>query len=95
MATNVGSVYRNKKTGGLYRVYHVEVFKRSKAIPQLGDAATVVYLELTKRRLLSFNDQVLVTITEDNLDNHFELDHTTPHLPPDKLPPNDKAPADS
>lgn len=90
MAVLVGQGYKNRRTGSLYKVYHVETFKRSKAIPNLGEVATVIYLELTKRRLMSFDDSVLITITEDHLTKYFM---PWSDVPSDdtKTPPVDKS----
>lgn len=61
----IGSTYKNRQSGGLYKVYHVDEGVRTpgsepKVVP-------IVYLELKTRPFLSFTDSQLITVPATHL----------------------------
>lgn len=67
----IGTIFKNKKTKGFYRVYRVDEGVKSPGSE--AKVAPLIYMELWAKPFLSFTNQEYVTIPHDKLVADFEF----------------------
>jgi len=70
----IGATYRLGRSGGLYKVYHVDEGVRTPGSE--AKVSPIVYLELINKPFLSLTDVALVTVPYTHLDRLFKLYQT-------------------
>lgn len=71
----IGSTYKNRVSGGLYKVYHVDEGVRTPGSE--AKVLPIVYLELWAKPFLSFTDSQLITVPATHLLRLFKY-HQNP-----------------